>query len=370
MRILKALSYPLLKKPRHSATPQADLTFPVSLGTWDVPANAVMQAVIEIAGIEDGQKILLEGIDATGKARVRRWLTSERGHYKTAFVSSADEETFKFRLTCTTGQKKVAKAAFEFRYLHEAPNSAQLLHFDDQTVTVSMATYPARRDTFPDAVNSLVDQADNLLIYLNNYREVPEFLRNHRSASKINYILDTASNLRAAAKFTWADRPGYHVIVDDDIIYPSDYVSVLRSKIELHRRTAVVGVHAANFFEEIPTSGNHRAEVFRFENALDQDRTVHLLGTGTIAFHSSTVTGWNWKLLRERHISNDEAFAITAKHLKIPLVALARPEKWLKSHPEMQFGIFEEKSLVPGANAAVLDFLRENQPWPPTAQSY
>lgn len=340
----------------------------VELGVQPTQAVSVMQVRFEHAGMSSEEaRLLLEGIDKQGRVKTRRWIKDEKRHYKTSFLTNEDETSLSFRLTNKAKQGAgdwIDLVSLDCVRVQDKPRNNALLEFSDESVTVSMATYPMREKTFPDAVESLVDQCDNLLIYLNNYREVPAFLVSHPQRHKIHYILDTASELRAAAKFTWANRPGYHVICDDDIIYPPDYTKTLISKVETYGRKAVVGVHAANLLETIPTAGNHRSEVLRFQEAESADRAVNLLGTGTIGYHADTVSDWDWSVLIENRISNDEAVAVLAKNSGVPLVAIARPDGWMKSHEDMVFGIYEEKSLMPETHARVLKFLRDNEPWP------
>lgn len=339
----------------------------VELGEYGLIHDSVMQVRFKHEGMSSIEaRLLLEGVDENGQVKTRRWINNDKVDYKTSFLTGADDSSLSFRLTNKAKQGEglwIDAVSLDCVRIQDKPRNEAPLKFSESSVSVSMATYPMREKTFPDAVESLIDQCDNLLIYLNNYREVPAFLVSHPKKEKIHYILDTASELRAAAKFTWAHNPGFHVICDDDIIYPPDYTETLIAKVEAYGRKAVVGVHAANLMEIIPESGNHRKEVLRFQEPESEDRAVNLLGTGTIAYHSDTVKNWEWEVLLDNRISNDEAVAVLAKRSGVPLVAIERAKGWMKSHEEMVFGIFEEKSLMPETHAKVLRFLRENQPW-------
>ncbi|MBN7762746.1 hypothetical protein JYP52_16515 [Nitratireductor aquibiodomus] len=335
------------------------------LAELSVSPEAILQVRLDLDGMTGGPKVLLEGLDQSGATRLRRWLSNDRTTYKTSFINDGSDTRYQFRLTNVNDTPVLlAIKTLTCEKIRDKPSGFPPVIYSETSTTVSMATYPLRANTLPDAVDSLVDQCDNLMIYLNNYRDVPAFLTSHPQRDKIHYILDTASDLRAAAKFTWCSRPGYHVIADDDIIYPKDYVSTLLERVNQYRREAIVGVHAANLYKEIPARGNHRSEVFRFQEGLPQDRPVNLLGTGTIAFHSDTVKNWDWSIMLENRISNDEALAVLAKRENVPLIAVARKKGWMKSHEAMNFGIYEEKALIPGTNDKVLAFLRANQPWP------
>lgn len=340
---------------------------PKVLGRASLPKDSVIQVIIRHRGIEPrSAQFQLRVLNKKGEVLARRNINKDQSLLKTVFLTATIDEDASVVVSPidTDNRHSCIDLDFiDFIRLQDRPQSGSQLHFTEESISVSMATYPARIETLPDSVNSLVGQCDNLLIYLNNYREVPRFLVDHPKKDKIHYIMDTASELRAAAKFTWANRPGFHMICDDDIIYPRDYCKTLISRIEKYQRRAVVGVHAANLKETIPQSGNHRLEVFRFQEGLREDCAVNLIGTGTMGYHSSTVKSWEWSLLLEHKISNDEAVAVLAKRNKVPLVCIARSEKWMASHENMNFGIYEEKSLMPEVNAKVLHFLRENQPW-------
>jgi len=333
----------------------------------NIEADSVIQLCLSHEGMSKSPaKLLLEGVENSGKVKTRRWINNDRKLYRTSFFSDHFDERIRARLSNKSNKENIwiDISSIEFARVQEKPQNKQSITFSDKTVTVSMATYPGRANTFPDAVESLIDQCDNLLIYLNSYRQVPDFIYSHPQRHKINYILDTGGDLRAAAKFTWANNPGYHIICDDDIVYPNNYSEILIGKIEEYQRKAIIGVHAAILKNLIPEAGSYRQEVLRFQGAQNEDRAVNLLGTGTIGYHSDTVSGWDWSILRDNPISNDEAVAVMAKRFGVPLIAIKRSEGWMKSHEEMSFGIYEEKSLMPGIQARVIKLLRDNEPWP------
>lgn len=339
------------------------------------PANAVMRVVIEHDGMTDGLQLALIGRNKSGQERVKRWIRNDVKRYPVVFHSADVDEKIEYRLYAQAlepGQRiDITVSGFEVGKLQDRAPPSDWPKFTDTSVTVSMATYPMREKMLPDSVNSLVDQCDQLMIYLNNYRVPPAFLVNHPKADKIAYILDTASTRRAAAKFHWSHLPGYHLNVDDDIIYPPDYAKKMIAAVEKYGRKAIIGVHGLILTERISDTVPMRKGGARFQEALEADAAMHIIGTGTTAFHSDTVAGWDWSFAAQYAISSDESFSSLAMKTGTPLVAIAREEMWLKSHPEMKYGIFEEKQLVPASRRPAIELLRAHEPFlepklPPT----
>src|SRR5262249_36817265 len=130
------------------------------------------------------------------------------------------------------------------------------------------------------------NQVDRLNVYLNGFREAPPFLKHE----KINLVRSQQfGDLGDAGKFWWAQNArGYYFAVDDDILYPSDYGAALIQKIEELGRKLAVGVHGVVLVEPFKNYYASRA-VCHFEAFLPEDRLVHILGTGTLAFHNSAI---------------------------------------------------------------------------------
>src|SRR5688572_28962914 len=116
-------------------------------------------------------------------------------------------------------------------------------------ITASMGTIAWRESGLAEVVGAILPQVDRLNVFLQRYVEQPACLDN----PKVRVVRDEdapwSAAVGASAKFHWLWRglveDGYHFQVDDDIIYPSDYVSRCIDKIEQYGRRAVVGYHGA-----------------------------------------------------------------------------------------------------------------------------
>jgi hypothetical protein len=245
------------------------------------------------------------------------------------------------------------------------PNIQPPAEIRENSICAAVASYPDRELLLRDTVNSLIPQVDDLFIYLNNYRAVPNYLVSCPFAPKLHYILDTDSTRRAAAKFFWlAKHRCYWLICDDDIIYPPDYAAVMREKFRAHGERRVVGAHGTIFSPQFQHYYSSRTRDLLFAQALERDVRVHMLGTGTLFLHSSMLTAEDVALLQGRATENDETLAVICKRRGLAQISVARPAGWIKSHPQMKWGIYEENMMSLDKQLRLTELLAAENPWP------
>lgn len=193
------------------------------------------------------------------------------------------------------------------------------------SVTASIASIPSRVKMLKLAVNSLLPQVDFLNVYLNNYSSVPSFLINKKI--KVARSQDFG-DLGDAGKFYWSNKiSGFHLTCDDDIIYPKGYVESIVRAIEASNRSAVFGYHGAILTSPFETYFKSRRR-FHFNKFLKDNTSVHILGTGALGYHTSTIS-----VHRENFsIPNmaDIWFGILGQRQKIPFVCLRHKGGWIK----------------------------------------
>ena len=146
-------------------------------------------------------------------------------------------------------------------------------------ITVSIASVPDREDGLETVIKSLIDQVDYLNIYLNNYQSVPSFLKNVKI--KIFRSQDYR-DLGDIGKFYFCENiKGYHFTCDDDIIYPSNYVEFMLSKLKIHN--GFISCHGAIFNN--PFYSFYKSKTtFHFRERIKNDISVNLVGTGVMAY--------------------------------------------------------------------------------------
>jgi len=309
--------------------------------------------------LKSHKKIMFEGFDDDGNRILRRSVESQKS-YKTIFQTSSGVKEFVVKVDDEVDLDLVVD---EVTVIGESFKPVEPLPFEG--VVACMATYPARRHIFLDSINTIIKQVDRLYVYLNNYDEVPEEILVHDYSDKIEYILDPSSRLRASAKFSWLSSVNCNVItIDDDILYPSDYVEKLLACSKRYSDNAVIGVHGSIFKEYVKDASKCRESVFNFQNELNKDTEVHMLGSGTTLFPASVLKHIDTELLLNHPLANDELLAINMRNESISMVALCRDNEWMVGHPDMDYGIFEEKQLNGGIKSEVSTIVSKHNPWP------
>ena len=199
----------------------------------------------------------------------------------------------------------------------EAPSAGK-------TVIAGLASIPSRVNMLERAFNSIYWQVDEIYVYLNNFGEVPEFLMLPGVHVFRSQDFEDYKDVGKFFALRLVDR-GIFLTVDDDIIYPTDYVQTMLAHLERTAFKAVVGVHGIQF-PKFPKSFFDR-HVFSFNRELESMVPVSMLGTGTTAFDIEAVG-----LKFTDFTSYGMADVHLAAHMRkndIPAFAVPRPPEWL-----------------------------------------
>ncbi|MGR6870853.1 hypothetical protein ACU6U9_00765 [Pseudomonas sp. HK3] len=309
--------------------------------------------------LKSHEKIMLEGFDVDGTRILRRNIETQKS-YNTIFQTSLDTREIILKVNDEVDLDLIID---DVSLIGDSFKPVEPL--SNESVVACMATYPARRHIFLDTVDTILNQVDRLYIYLNNYDEVPSEILEHKDSKKIEYILDPSSHFRASAKFSWLSSINCYVVtIDDDILYPSDYVKKLVECSKKYNDEAVIGVHGSIFKAYVKDASKCRKSVFNFQSGLDVDTEVHMLGSGTTLFPPKVLKFIDSGLLLNHPLANDELLAINMRNESIKMISLHRKEKWMEGHPDMDFGIFEEKQLNGSIKTEVSKIVSMHNPWP------
>lgn len=189
-------------------------------------------------------------------------------------------------------------------------------------ITAILTTIPSRERMLPDVTNSILDQVDVLKIIFNGYTKIPTSVNKKKIASYLNSSNENAHDT------VWSHvvDEGYYFIVDDDIIYPQNYVRSMVKEIEKLNRSVVVVVHGANV--KFPTEDYKKSRsVIHFKNELKRSSFVDMGGCGTLAFHTQTIR----PQLKDFPFPfcRDLWFSILAHKQNVPILCISRPSSWL-----------------------------------------
>jgi len=232
----------------------------------------------------------------------------------------------------------------------------------------SLATIPSRREMLPDCVQSLLLQCDKVRLFLNGYDEVPPALTHPRIEIRRSQDWDDKGD---AGKFGWLDceaEPGYRILADDDLIFPIDFADKMTAAVMRHNNRAIAGVHGIILKQPITEYYDPDSRsVFFFQAPLTRERTVHVLGTGALCYHSAAVQ-MRWSDFMFRNMA-DVFLARYAQQHSLPMVVVDRPHHWVRQNT--QEGGFESiyehsfKGVISRFNSAPVQdaVVKSVQPW-------
>lgn len=204
----------------------------------------------------------------------------------------------------------------------------------DLPVIGSIATMPTRAETFSVALKNILPQVDKLFVFLDGFDAIPDIIRDEPKCHITQ--LAAEEGLHASSRFLAPHLFGSEAVVvifDDDILYPDNYVSTIKTALSKHGESSVVGFHAAIF---LPPHNSYARDKINigFLMRLDDQPIVHTLGCGTAAFLSSVFcpNPRHWK----HHFMDDLYIAIEALKSGLSMIALTREANWLGALAENQ----------------------------------
>lgn len=196
-------------------------------------------------------------------------------------------------------------------------------------VTANIATHPQRFNKLLITLKSIEGQFDEVRIYLNNFTSVPDELA--------GYSTYLGPDITDNAKFVWCSEPGeYYFTLDDDIIYPPDYVSRTLPLIG----DRVVSYHGRRLYGKGQRYyDNHR--LWYFQDGLAQERSLDVAGTGVMAFDTDVFQPSLWRTPNYR--MTDLLISLEVHMYGLDLVCLAREKGWLDAYADDFDGIYWEE---------------------------
>jgi hypothetical protein len=198
----------------------------------------------------------------------------------------------------------------------------------------AIATMPSRGETFQKVLTAIRPQVDHVFVYLDGYDAAPAFLKGMDGVSVKR--AEDLGDLHASSRFLCLQQlssPTVVAMVDDDIVYPDNYVEHLVAVLGEAQGRAIVGVHGRIF---IPPHLSYVKDAMElhFGRGLTRHCSVHEVGVGTCAFVSDVldVDPRRW----DRCDMNDITIAIEAQRRGLPRIAVAREAGWLTPHAQHQ----------------------------------
>lgn len=207
-------------------------------------------------------------------------------------------------------------------------------------IVANLATYPPRRERLPTVVRALAPQVDRLNIVLNDYAAVPADLPALPGVVATIPPADTKDTGKFLPDVTGAS---FVFLADDDLDYPSDYVSRTIAALEACAGTRVAGGYHGTIYTR-PRPGTslrkisrylrygpdrvmESRKVYKFDAALAAPVVVDQIGSGTAILRGTDMPPFAY--MKDAQMFVDVRLARWCFDKGIDLVCLPRAAGWL-----------------------------------------
>ena len=202
-----------------------------------------------------------------------------------------------------------------------------------------MASYPARQNSLKETLGTLFHQLDSIYIYLNEYSfqqftELQDWVLTRKGSCEVLFI-QGKDNIRDIGKFWFMGVvKGYIFFVDDDILYPPNYVREMVRAVKKHK--TIITVHGRKI-RNLPMFHYFAdTESYNYQTALERFDFVDIAGTGTVCYHTDNAPDTFFLYVDSMPKFAGMAdiwFACAAKTRGLDIIAIEREEQWLKDAP-------------------------------------
>ena len=150
-------------------------------------------------------------------------------------------------------------------------------------IIVNVASYQ-RIKSLVQAIESIYNQCDIINVCLNSHSgEIPEILYR----DKINLYFTDNSKGDAFKFLNLEESNGYYLTIDDDLIYPPNYVEYVINKCKDHDNKKIITLHGRSF-SSFPIVSYYKSATERYAclETVKNDVKVQFGGTGVMCFHT------------------------------------------------------------------------------------
>jgi|694.fasta_scaffold04404_22 hypothetical protein len=196
-------------------------------------------------------------------------------------------------------------------------------------VICGLATVKKRITNLELTVKSIINQVDKLIVYQNGYKEMFNFLEN----PKIEIIssLDTKIDMGDAGKFFTVGSYSncYYLTIDDDLIYPEDYVSNITNHL-IKFNNKVIVTHHGKIMKDKPLSYyNDISKNYRCLDEINDLEVVHFGGTGVMGIYLNEGHNLKFSYFKNPNMT-DIWMGKYSEENNLPIIVLPHKKEWIK----------------------------------------
>lgn len=239
---------------------------------------------------------------------------------------------------------------------------SELLEVSRDRVVAGMATIKSRENILANTIESIIDQVDALHIYLNDHDRVPACCINPKITTYLGKIFKDRGD---TGKFFCLDKElveekdFYFFSIDDDMIYPEDYVDKTVSFL-IENNNKVIATHHGSLLKKGLIDNYYRdRRQIHFSMFQREPQQVDIGGTGVMAFHTNLFVPDLSKFMYPN--MSDIWLSIQAKEQNIPIMLAPKNLGWIKAEllPQEET-IYGSKKNHDTQTSAINDFKKKH----------
>lgn len=223
-------------------------------------------------------------------------------------------------------------------------------------ITANLATYPPRYETLIKVLEAISSQVDCINLVLNGYDSIPERVT---SFNNVNAIIPDHDTKDAGKFYFDVSNADYVLLIDDDILYPDDYVLKSIETLNAYdEKNILAGYHCSiyqkpsrpkdirslkryvRFYLKSDVITEYRKS-FHYTSEVDEPILVDQIATGTAIIRGKNMPSYDYMKSSQKFV--DVRLARWCFERNILRVCLPRRKNWLKSPKEL--GIDYEETI-------------------------
>ena len=197
-----------------------------------------------------------------------------------------------------------------------------------ERIICGIATIKGREDALKETIHSIINQVDKIIVYQNGYSQIFNFLKNNKI--EVYSSLNTGIDMGDAGKFYKLSeyKNDYYFSIDDDLVYPSDYVKTSLDVLKKYKNEIIVTYHGRTLIENAKSYYRDAKVKYKCLDDVSKYDFVHFGGTGVMAFHTSFVKV-HFNYFKHPNMA-DIWVGLFARENNIPILVIPHSANWIK----------------------------------------
>lgn len=204
-------------------------------------------------------------------------------------------------------------------------------------VTAIMPTIPSRASVAAKVVPRLLAQVSQLYLHLNGHEELPTWAR-HPKIRPLRHPAGTGPAIR----FSTLPKKGQYVLfVDDDLLYPADYV--VQSVTALNRLGSgtAIAYHGSAWKRGAPPTFNGGRSILPFYAGCPKDAPITYVGCGTLGLRLPDAARLDLKVPKTFEFEDDVWISSAIARAGLRVFRPSSPKGWIVATPAAYNGLYK-----------------------------